>query len=166
MLENFEEQALRIVRIYGSAFEQMHYPTPGKVSDGQWSLRDSKPDPFLLQRGKILHHIIRQEGKPYADRLNKLDQQFQKDFYRLENREKMQTTVDHLKEYMDIQTKATKEELQNYDVIFCTASMVANPKVAKANKGNVYQLIVDESGMCSEPSTIVPIIASTAKQVV
>ncbi|CAC5361875.1 unnamed protein product [Mytilus coruscus] len=171
VLEKLGPKAPRIVRMYGTVIEQISYPIPGRASVTRRKISDAKADSFLVDHGVVLHHIIRQDGKPYAARLREIDRTFSDDVSMLEktderNREPLKTTVEEIKEYKDIQSKATKEELPQYDVIFCTTSLVANPKVLKATKDKVYQLIIDECGMCSEPATIVPIIATTAKQVV
>lgn len=171
VLEKLGPKAPRIVRMYGSAIEQISYPIPGRASVNRRNISDAKTDPYLVDHGIVLHHIIRQDGKPYAARLREIDRKFSDDVRMPEetdegNRMLLKTTVAEIKEYRGIQSKATKEELPQYDVIFCTTSLVANPKVLKATKDRVYQLIIDESGMCSEPSTIVPIIATYAKQVV
>ncbi|XP_076094312.1 3'-5' exoribonuclease HELZ2-like [Mytilus galloprovincialis] len=171
VIEKLGPKAPRIVRIYGSAIEQLSFPIPGRASVTRRNISDAKADPYLVEHGVVLHYLIRQEGKPYAERIKELDNQFSYDVNMLEeinerDREPLKTTIKEIKEYKDIQSKATKEELPQYDVIFCTNSLVANPKVLKATKDKVYQLIIDESGMCSEPSTIVPIIATMAKQVV
>ncbi|XP_063430014.1 3'-5' exoribonuclease HELZ2-like [Mytilus trossulus] len=171
VLEKLGPKAPRIVRMYGSAIEQISYPIPGRASVNKRNISDAKTDPYLVDHGIVLHHIIRQDGKPYAARLREIDRKFSDDIRMLEETDErtrmpLKTTVAEIKEYRGIQSKATKEELPHYDVIFCTTSLVANPKVLKATKDRVYQLIIDESGMCSEPSTIVPIIATYAKQVV
>ncbi|VDI51033.1 Hypothetical predicted protein [Mytilus galloprovincialis] len=171
VIDKLGSKAPRIVRMYGSAIEQLTFPIPGRASVSRRNIRDAKADTHLVENGVVLHNIIRQDGKPYAARLKELDKQFSDDISLIEEidqsrRGPLKTTIEDIKEYKDIQSKATKEDLPKYDVIFCTTSLVANPKVLKATKGRVYQLIIDESGMCSEPATIVPIIATYAKQVI
>ncbi|CAC5405137.1 unnamed protein product [Mytilus coruscus] len=171
VIDKLGSKAPPIVIMYGSAIEQLTYPIPGRASVSRRNIRDAKADTYLVENGVVLHNIIRQDGKPYAARLKELDKQISDDVSMIEEMDKstrgpLKTTIEDIKEYKDIQSKATKEELPKYDVIFCTTSLVANPKVLKATKDRVYQLIIDESGMCSEPSTIVPIIATSAKQIV
>ncbi|CAG2233759.1 unnamed protein product [Mytilus edulis] len=171
VIDKLGSKAPRIVRMYGSAIEQLTFPIPGRASVSRRNIRDAKADTHLVENGVVLHNIIRQDGKPYAARLKELDKQFSDDISLIEEidqsrRGPLKTTIEDIKEYKDIQSKATKEDLSKYDVIFCTTSLVANPKVLKATKDRVYQLIIDESGMCSEPATIVPIIATYAKQVI
>ncbi|XP_076094361.1 3'-5' exoribonuclease HELZ2-like isoform X1 [Mytilus galloprovincialis] len=171
VIDKLGSKAPRIVRMYGSAIEQLTFPIPGRASVSRRNIRDAKADTHLVENGVVLHNIIRQDGKPYAARLKELDKQFSDDISLIEEidqsrRGPLKTTIEDIKEYKDIQSKATKEDLPKYDVIFCTTSLVANPKVLKATKDRVYQLIIDESGMCSEPATIVPIIATYAKQVI
>lgn len=71
-----------------------------------------------------------------------------------------------LKDYNQLVNDATIEELKLYDVIFCTTAMSTNPKLLKGTDGRIYQVIIDESGMCTEPECMSTIIATKAKQVV
>ena len=52
-----------------------------------------------------------------------------------------------------------------HQVILCTCSTAGSKRV-RESCNNTNQCIVDESGMCLEPETIVPIVWSQAKQVV
>lgn len=54
---------------------------------------------------------------------------------------------------------------QYYQVILCTCSTAGSKRV-RDSCNNTQQCIVDESAMCLEPETIVPIVWSQAKQVV
>ncbi|XP_061168133.1 helicase with zinc finger domain 2-like [Saccostrea echinata] len=145
-----------MVRMYGSSIENTVYPIPGRDYINRTSCRDNRPDPDLADVS--LHNLVRKDGKPFASELKQLDKLFQK------NPEEVDP--EKIIEYMKILSKATQEELKHYDVIFCTTSVATNPKLLKATKGKVFQLIIDEAGMCTEPETIAPIIATEAEQVV
>ncbi|XP_033737774.1 helicase with zinc finger domain 2-like isoform X4 [Pecten maximus] len=150
--------APRIIRMYGQAYEFLDFPVPGKISCSHRSIRDSKPDEALKGKGVVLHHVIRESGKTYADELRSFDRKFKAESYT--------ASIEEIDKYQEILSKATQEELQNYDVILCTTSMAGNPKLLKATKGKVYQCIIDECGMCTEPECMVPPIATRAEQVV
>ncbi|VDI24105.1 Hypothetical predicted protein [Mytilus galloprovincialis] len=128
--------------MYGSTIEQISFPIPGRASVTRSNISDAKADPFLVDHGAVLHHIARQDEKPYASRLREIEKHFSDDVRMLEetvkrNGKPLKTTVEEINAYKDIKSKATKEELPQYDC-----------------------------GMCSEPSTIVPIIATSRKQII
>ena len=74
--------------------------------------------------------------------------------------------MEDIKKYNALIKKATLEEIEQLTVIFCTTSVASNPKLLSGISGHVFQLIIDEAAMCTEPESIVPIIATKAKQVV
>ncbi|XP_069126953.1 LOW QUALITY PROTEIN: 3'-5' exoribonuclease HELZ2-like [Argopecten irradians] len=148
----------RMVRFYSQSYECVDFPIPGRVDSSQRSLRNAKPDPFLKDNGVVLHYLIRESGKKYAGKLKEFDNTFKTYPYAV--------TFEDVEEHCARLAKATVLELQSSDVIFCTTAMAANPKLLKATKGRIYQCIIDESGMCTEPETMVPIIATEATQVV
>ncbi|OWF38574.1 Helicase with zinc finger domain 2 [Mizuhopecten yessoensis] len=151
-------KAPRLVRFYSQTYECVDFPVPGRIESARRSLRNAKPDPYLTRNDVVVHHLIRGEGKTYADEINQFDEKFQG--------RKYDVTFDDVQSYFKIVSEATQEVLQSCDVIFCTTAMAANPKLLKATKGKIYQCIIDESGMCTEPETMVPIIATRATQVV
>lgn len=55
-------------------------------------------------------------------------------------------------------------EGQYHQIVLCTCSAAGSDRVKEGC--NTMQCLVDESGMCLEPETIVPIASSEAKQVV
>lgn len=144
--------------MYGQAYESKDFPVPGKVSYSHRSIRDSKPDSDLVESGIVLHHVVREDGKTYANELKDFDKKFKDGKYT--------PNWSDTDKYQEILSKATQEELKNYDVILCTTSMTANPKFLKATKDRVYQCVIDECGMCTEPECMMPIIATQAEQVV
>lgn len=56
-------------------------------------------------------------------------------------------------------------EREYHQIVLCTCSVAGSKRVKEACN-NTIQCIVDESAMCLEPETIVPIANSKAKQVV
>ncbi|XP_060080727.1 helicase with zinc finger domain 2-like [Ylistrum balloti] len=148
----------RIVRFYSQAYECVDYPVPGREDSSRRSLRNARPDPYLKETDVTLHHLVRKEGKTYANDLRRFDSMFK--------HKKYDVKFDDVQKYSKTLRLATIEELQSCDVIFCTTAMAGNPKLLRATKDRIYHCIIDESGMCTEPETMVPIIATRAKQVV
>ena len=139
---------LKIARLYGSSIERLDFPVPGRDYSTRRMTRESKTDENL--KGISIHHLIRQPGKILADQFN----------------ESTLVDIKEIKAYMQLVQEATIEELSHYDVIFCTTAMATNVKVLKGMKDRIFQVIIDECGMCTEPEAIATIIATRAKQVV
>lgn len=145
--------ALKILRMYGGALECKDYPIPGKVFS--ITRADSTPDESL--RDVSLHQIIRKPGNQYAEKLTDFDRKFKSE-EKIEFRE--------VKEYKKFIAKAVREEIQKYDVILCTTSVATSSRLLSATGRSIYQLLIDEAGMCTEPESVATIVATQAKQVV
>ncbi|XP_069128073.1 3'-5' exoribonuclease HELZ2-like isoform X1 [Argopecten irradians] len=160
------ELAPRMVRMYGSSHECMDYPIPGKVQSSKSHRPDNRQDREL--QDIALHRLIRQEGKPHADEILVFDKYFQsfKSCSSIGDPEVANEFKQKLKEYKSLLSKAEQEELQHYDVIFCTTAMTTNPKFIRGTKNKIFQCIIDESGMCTEPECLAAIITTKAEQVV
>lgn len=156
MLRKFKDLSPKMVRMYGSSMESSDFQIPGRDYMSKTSCRDSKPDPEL--ESVTLHHLIRAEGKPYSAELRNYDNMFKNN----------PSFSDHgeIMNYKKILSKACQEELKHYDVIFCTTAVATNWRFLKATQGKIFQMIIDEAGMCTEPETLAPIISSKAEQVV
>jgi len=174
VIKKLGDKAPRLVRMYASAYEYLDFPVPGRAIISSRSMRNAKSDSDLKENGIVLHHVIREPGKPHADDLRSFDRKFKSDNDIIKENEKLpheerkpiNTKLDDIYEYKSLLYEATLEELDNYDVIFCTTSLAANVKLLKATKDRVSQVIIDECGMCSEPESMLPIIATHANQVV
>ncbi|XP_069126954.1 3'-5' exoribonuclease HELZ2-like [Argopecten irradians] len=151
-------KAPRMVRFYSQTYECVDFPIPGRMESSRRSLKNAKPDPFLTDNDVAVHHLIRKSGKQHAEELKRYDNMFRQRKYDI--------TFGDVQMYLKTLSEATIEELQSADVIFCTTAMAANRKLLKGTEGRIYQCIIDESGMCTEPETMVPIIATEATQVV
>ncbi|XP_052090430.1 helicase with zinc finger domain 2-like [Mytilus californianus] len=145
----------QMVRWYGSSIEDQEYPIPGKTPPNTRGER-AKADENL--RKVSMHILIRQVGKPYQEDISAYDRQFKQH----------PDGVDYkvVTKYRSIISKAVIEEVKLYDVIFCTTAMATNPKLLKGTRGRIFQIIIDECGMCTEPESITAIIATRAEQVV
>lgn len=139
--------------MYGGALECKVYPIPGKVFS--ITRADSTPDESL--KDVSLHQIIRKPGNQYAEKLKDFDRKFQSE-EKIEFRE--------VKEYKRFIAKAVREEIPKYDVILCTTSVATSSRLLNASGRSIYQLLIDEAGMCTEPESIATIVATQAKQVV
>lgn len=146
------------IRLYSQSYECMDFPVPGRSGVSRRSLRDAQPDGYLTQEGLVLHHLIRKDDRPHAAEIHSYDVMFKTQKYKV--------TFADVQKYFETVSIATQEELKKYDVIFCTTAMAANPKLLQGTKGRIYQCIIDECGMCTEPETMVTIIATHADQVV
>ena len=145
-----------MVRMYGSSLENTIFPMPNRDYINQSSCKDNRPDSELAEIS--LHNLIRQKDRPYAEKITIFDKKFKAS--------PGEVTPEDIMNYKKVVRQAGQEELQKYDVIFCTTAVAANPKFLRATKGKIFQLIIDEAGMCTEPETLAPIIATEAKQVV
>ncbi|XP_046355457.2 helicase with zinc finger domain 2-like isoform X1 [Haliotis rufescens] len=143
-----------IIRLYGSNIVAQDYPVPKRNFMSKRSMRGLRSDPRLFDVS--LHHMIRQSGKPHAEEIRMYDALFKT------NPEAV--TPGHIKKYGKLVYMASCEELKKCDVILCTCPVGGNRKVVQSTR--IFQLIIDESAMSPEPQSMIPIIATKAKQVV
>ncbi|XP_076440863.1 3'-5' exoribonuclease HELZ2-like [Babylonia areolata] len=150
----------KIVRVYGSMIETQDFPVPGMDHRASPYTRGQQCQPDLQDIS--LHHLIRQRDKPHAEELREFDAKFRRC---IERPGMYGIHVQDLKEYRKILYEATKKELQQYDCILTTCAVATSPKVVD-DKTSVFQILIDECGMCTEPETMAPILTTKAKQVV
>jgi superfamily I DNA and/or RNA helicase len=75
----------------------------------------------------------------------------------------VRVTESTLCRYKKILGKARKFELDQHSVILCTCSCAAS---ASLQNLNVWQILIDEAGMATEPETLIPLVCfSQAKKV-
>lgn len=157
------------VRVYGKATEALDFPIPG-VSYSSRGSGVHRADKKL--QNKTLHFLIRKGDGKYAREINKMDEYF-KSLKRKPTNESMQNRSgawkhkslnETIKEYRLLVNKASKEELRKHHVILCTTGVGSNPAILKAV--DIFQVIIDEAGMCPEPQCMVPLIVTKAEQVV
>jgi hypothetical protein len=153
---NTFSQKFKVLRMYGRALECTEFPIPGKTFSKRRLNKESIPDEKL--KDVTLHHIIREEGKTYAEEIKAFDERFKSNPKVVELKE--------IKQYKKCVGKAIKEELPKYDVILCTTSVATNATLLDAAKGSIFQVVIDEAGMCTEPECMAVIIATNSKQVV
>ncbi|KAK3577500.1 hypothetical protein CHS0354_026454 [Potamilus streckersoni] len=154
MRDNLKNDFPDIVRLYGRSIEALEYPIPGAVFTSSRSMRDLKAAQNL--RAISIHHLIRKTDRPFAEEIAEFDRKFSNKDY-----------IPHYEEvskYRSLIRKATVEELQQHEIILCTTGVATSPKLLMGT--NIYQLIIDEAGMCQEPQCMASIIANQPKQVV
>ena len=163
MLNILKRNTPKIVRLYGRTLENVDYPIPGRSVRSKRQV-ERKPDKDL--KDVSMHHRIREDGKEYAGKLKECDS-----FFKSLSEKKLQNDgalykkyLRTIKEYNECQTAATLQELKNYEAVFCTSAVATKGQLFRDSK--VFQVIIDEAGMCTEPETIAAIVATSAKQVV
>ena len=155
MKKKLMENCPKMVRWYGSSIEDQEFPIPGKSPNLGQGER-AKADEEL--REYSMHILIRHLGKPYAEEITAFDRLFRQNPDGVDFKD--------VNKYRKLVRKAVIEEVAHYDVIFCTTAMATNLKVMAGTKDRIFQIIIDEAGMCTEPESMAAIIASKAKQVV
>ncbi|XP_067677521.1 3'-5' exoribonuclease HELZ2-like [Haliotis asinina] len=149
----------RIIRMYGKTIEENDKPVPKKIVISDRNNKYLTSDPKI--RKVTLHFVIRQDGRPHAEEIRKYDERFKTYF---DDPQKEDITLEDLKAYDKLIARAEKHELAHCDVILCTCVVAGGKKLTEV--ANINQCIIDESGMCTEPQTMIPIIATKAQQVV
>ncbi|VDH97755.1 Hypothetical predicted protein [Mytilus galloprovincialis] len=152
----FKDHSVDFARYYGGSMENHDYPIPGRVYSARACSRDSIPDSGL--KPVSIHHLIRNPEKPHAYKLCQYEETFRK--------KPNQINAEKVKEYTKLLTLATIEEISQHDIIFCTTAMATNKRLIEGTKNRIFQCIIDEAGMCTEPECIATIIATKAEQVV
>jgi hypothetical protein len=148
--------SLDFVRLYGGSLENLDYPIPGRVYSTKAGSRDSATDEDL--RHLSVHHLIRDPEKPHAFELDQYERTFRNNPRNID--------AEKVKEYTKLITQATINEISEHDIIFCTTAMATNKRLLEGTKGKIFQCIIDEAGMCTEPECMATIIATKAEQVV
>ncbi|XP_050402290.1 helicase with zinc finger domain 2 [Patella vulgata] len=149
----------KIIRIYGSVIKNEDFPIPGQYISKSAVNREGRCPKDMYDIS--LHHVIRQSGKPYAKEIRKFDEVFRKE---RERPDSQGISAKIIRSYNKLVNEAERHELPNYDVILCTAAIAGSQKYTSAT--NIFQCIIDECGMCTEPESMLPIIETKAKQVV
>nr|KAG5702200.1 hypothetical protein BaRGS_033912 [Batillaria attramentaria] len=125
----------------------------------------SPPQSLLTKDGdKVTLEILpkdeveRHSDKPYAERIAAFEKLFQQSPSSVDN--------NVLQNYYKLIRKASVEELGNYEVVLTTCAVAGSSRLVEGLKGKVFQVMIDECAMSPEPHSLVPIIATKARQVV
>ncbi|KAG8567173.1 hypothetical protein GDO81_013523 [Engystomops pustulosus] len=136
---------LHLLRVYSEQMELSEFPYPGSNRRVSGYLREGKPLESL--RPITLHHLIRQPSNEYSRKIREMDA-------RIQRREEI--SHEEVTNYKKLLADARKLELSRHDIILCTC-VTSSSKVLTDLL--VSQVIIDESGMCTEPETLVPIVS-------
>ncbi|ESO86615.1 hypothetical protein LOTGIDRAFT_166880 [Lottia gigantea] len=154
LIKKLGNRCPKILRVYSKTVVYGDFPVPGKASPARATRREGQCPEDL--HNVALHHIIRQKGKPYADKIREFDEKFKK--------ESQGITKMMIKTYHKLVRQAEEEELPLYEAILCTTGVGGNRRTMKSLK--VFQCIIDECGMCTEPETLLPILVAKPNQLV
>ncbi|XP_022107369.1 uncharacterized protein LOC110988307 isoform X2 [Acanthaster planci] len=147
---------LRVVRVYSETIERQKFPIPGDPVEicqnrtGQENKMDSRLDDIAL------HNLIRRPSNTHSEKIKEFDQLFSQPKYK--------ASQDKIWQYRKEVAKAEEEELSKYEVILCTCNAAGSRRIR--DNANVVQCIIDEAGMCSEPETLIPLVATGPEQIV
>ena len=156
----------RIVRVYGKTYRKKDFPEDPREPRGPKGSNtlSSQVCPDLIDI--TLHHLIRKDGKRYSKDIKEFDTRIAKAMC-FPARETI--THEEIVHFKGLLLAAEREELEKYEVILCTCATSRSGRfVDKTDKpiARVQQVIVDESGMCTEPLSLIPMIATSAEQVI
>ena len=143
------------MRVYSRALERQVHHVPRRLLESGNDDQGYQTNSAL--KAVSLHELIRQQDRPYSTRLNWFDNLFTTS---------PPESVDdgQIDEYEKLIKKASVEELRTCDVILCTCICSAGRRVVEGL--NVEQVVIDECGMCTEPTCLVPLVSyPSARQV-
>ena len=154
----------RIVRVYSKTRENVDYPIPRNRSPYARNRHPLEADVDI--RNISLHHILRDYSDPeYRDRI--ANEKGGRD-YRNEiavydkifaERDPEEISDEAVDAYKKLIHEASVDELKHYDIVLSTCSGSACQRLIQGC--NIVQLIVDECAMCTEPETLIPLVAFT-----
>lgn len=128
MLNRMGKFTPNFLRVYGRSIEAMDFPIPGRTFISKRSTHNLRADTEL--KSVSLHHIIREKGKKYAEKITAYDRMFKDSDYA--------PMPDKVKEYVHLVREASIDEIRKWDVILCTTAVGSNPKVLQAT--SVHQV--------------------------
>ncbi|XP_054994475.1 helicase with zinc finger domain 2 isoform X2 [Sorex araneus] len=137
---------LKPLRVYSEQAEGTEFPLPGVGSRGLSRRSPGEGRPNQALRSISLHHRIRQPPNPFASDIKAFDA-------RLRSGDIL--SREELAEYRMVLSNARSYELEQHHVILCTCSCAAS---ASLKSLNVWQVLVDEAGMATEPETLIPLV--------
>ncbi|KAM4032193.1 3'-5' exoribonuclease HELZ2 isoform 1-T2 [Anomaloglossus baeobatrachus] len=136
---------LKILRVYSEQMELSEFPYPGSNLRVSGYLREGKPLEGL--RPITLHHRIRQPLNPHSKEILKMDARIQRGD---------EISLEDIKNYKFLLSDARKWELERHEIILSTCVTSSSKTLTDLP---VTQVIIDESAMCTEPETLVPIVS-------
>ncbi|KAL8597128.1 hypothetical protein ACOMHN_050464 [Nucella lapillus] len=158
--EKLGGECVKMVRVYGASLEMKAYPAPR----GELRSRRGGQDLLCDQRlnDVALHNLIREDGKKYAEEICAME----KLFGQKGAGDSGGVSNGQVKRYRQLLFEACVHELGHYEVIFTTCAVAGSQRLIQGMRGRVFQVMIDECAMCPEPLSMVPVVASQARQVV
>ncbi|XP_072018120.1 3'-5' exoribonuclease HELZ2-like isoform X2 [Amphiura filiformis] len=153
MKQDNVQSHLKFVRVYSEGLEAQRYPYNGM---------DSKVDKAKLDKIDVelekyaLHDKIRKRNGRNVQNILWFESTFHPTTKRF-------PTERQIAEYKKAIHEAEKAELQKYNIILCTCNSAWSLRISECS---IAEVIVDEAGMCSEPETLIPLVATKPRRVV
>lgn len=140
-----------IIRVYSPSLERCEHPIPRDIPE----IKMAKENGYDIKKHSpcssiALHNLIRMDTNSRSQWLLEKDNEFSRKKYNPNAFDDAEMT-----EYERIIRQACEEELKKCDAVFCTIMCSATRRITSSM--NIKQIIIDESGMCTEPDTFVPI---------
>ena len=113
----------RLLRVYSERIEQRDFPLPhNPLPPRSRGTAGGAPSATELElRDVALHHVIRQDARPESARIKRWDTYF---------RDKSQeVTLAEVQEYQNLVASAQIQALKMADVILCTCTASATPRI-------------------------------------
>ena len=125
-------QRPHVVRVYSERIEQLEFPVPhDPVPPKKVKSTDILSDPALKKIA--LHHLIRQPSNIYHQTIVEYDMLF--------NLYPDDISHEQVSDYLRTLTLASKMELQKAEIILCTCSSSASPKMSFSTNVKQVKLI-------------------------
>jgi len=146
----------RIVRLYSASIERASYPLPSHFLQLVSPELLTPSDEQL--RDISLHHMVHGSNGMSADEqlIRDVDERIRAGDGTID--------VESMRQYKEAIRRVEIQKLREAEIILCTCSTSCLSKISQAT--NIQQLLIDESGMCTEPETLIPVVYSRATQVV
>ncbi|XP_033098480.1 helicase with zinc finger domain 2-like isoform X2 [Anneissia japonica] len=168
-------RGISVVRVYSETIEDKDYPRPWLTKPKRkFSMTGASVDSG--NHNIALHHRIRQRGNKFSSKIQKMESEFNK---RIMDNKKTKSrkstgiqakgqfpifTKEELYTYNKLITDAKEVELRMCNVILTTCNVAGASEIKRFC--NIIECIIDEAGMCTEPESLIPLVACKPHKVV
>ena len=156
---------IALLRVYGGSIESQSYPGLSLFKRYQPpGIPEVQKTESEELKGIALHHRIRNENhldlvaRNLAQEIRRFEERF-RDYSHMDRT----PTEDEADEYKDLVRRAEKLEILSADVILCTCVQAGGARLRRRPERRMAQVIVDEAGQCTEPETMVAVVAAQHK---